>query len=396
MRTELLEAIETYGPELTEIRRDIHQHPEMGFEETRTAALVARKLSEWGVEVVEGVGRTGVVGTIRGKHGGNRAIGLRADMDALPIHEVDGRAHRSQNPGVMHACGHDGHTAMLLGAARYLSEHRDFGGVVHVIFQPAEEGRGGGLAMVEDGLFERFPVEAVYGMHNAPTLPAGVFATNVGPLLAAVGFFRTTFIGNGGHGGAAPQDAAETTLAVGQYLSSVASIVSRNLKPSETAVVSVGSISAGDERAPNVIPARAVVTGTWRCFNTQAREVIERRLEELAKTAAAAFGCQVEFVNTRVTPPLLTTRAETEISLAAARALVGDIRVDPAMPPITGGEDFAYMLEKKPGGFVMIGGGVGPNGVSPQVHTPEYDFNDGILTLGAGYWVSLVHEALGA
>jgi amidohydrolase len=396
MEVGLKEALQAYEPELIEIRRDIHRHPEMGFEEKRTAALVARKLNEWGVEVVEGVGRTGVVGTIRGSRGGNRAIGLRADMDALPIHEIEGRAHRSETPGVMHACGHDGHTTMLLGAARYLSENRDFSGTVHVIFQPAEEGRGGGRAMVEDGLFERFPVEAVYGMHNSPTLPAGVFATNVGPLLAAVGFFRTTFIGNGGHGGAAPQDAAETTLALGQYLTSVATIVSRNLKPSETAVISVGSVSAGDERAPNVIPARVVVTGTWRCFSTAARDVIERRLAELAESAAVAYGCRAEFVSDRVTPPLSTTRAETETSLAAARALVGEKAVDPAMAPITGGEDFAFMLEAKPGGFIMIGGGVGPNGVSPQVHTPEFDFNDATLTLGAGYWVNLVHEALGS
>jgi len=395
MRTGVMETLKSYEPDLIEIRRDIHRHPELGFEEVRTSALVAQKLRDWGIEVVEGVGRTGVVGVVRGTRGGNGAIGLRADMDALPILEVEGREHRSQTPGKMHACGHDGHTTMLLGAARYLSQHRDFSGTAYLIFQPAEEGLGGGRAMLEDGLFERFPMDSVHGMHNGPGAPVGIFGTTIGPLLAATGVFTAVFLGNGGHGGLAPHEAADTTLAAGQYLSTIQTIVSRNIKASETAVVSVGHVAGGDYGAPNVIPARVTVRGTWRCFSPAVRDVIERRLQELAATVAATFGCGFEFSCERITPALVTSAAETGVAIAAARKVVGERAVIANLAPMTGGEDFAYMLEAKPGSFVMIGNGVEPDGRTRNLHTPDYDFNDALLTLGAGYWVSLVHETLG-
>jgi amidohydrolase len=395
MRAEILAELKAYEPELIEIRRDIHRHPELGFEETRTAALVAERLKAWGIETHEGVGRTGVVGTIRGHRGGNRAIGLRADMDALPIQEVEGRAHGSAFPGKMHACGHDGHTTMLLGAARYLAENRDFAGAVHVIFQPAEEGRGGGRAMIEDGLFERFPMETVHGMHNFPGLPIGMFATNAGPMLASVGVFTASFLGNAGHGGLAPHEAVDTTLAASQYVTQIQSIVSRNVKASETAVISVGHIAGGDYDAPNVIPAKVTVRGTTRCFAPSVREIFERRLREFAENAASAFGCKLAYDYHWVTPTLVSTPEETKVAVGAARALVGERAVIPNMPPVTGGEDFAYMLEVKPGSFMGIGNGVGPDGAPRHLHTPDYDFDDANLVLGAGYWVSLVQEALG-
>jgi len=395
MRTGVMEALKSFEPELIEIRRDIHRHPELGFEEVRTSALVAQKLRGWGIETVQGVGRTGVVGIVKGSRGGNGSIGLRADMDALPILEVEGREHRSLNPGKMHACGHDGHTTMLLGAARYLSQHRDFSGTAYLIFQPAEEGLGGGRAMLDDGLFQRFPMESVHGMHNGPGLPVGMFATNVGPLLAATGIFTAVFLGNGGHGGLAPHEAADTTVAAGQYLSTIQTIVSRNIKASETAVVSVGHISGGDYSAPNVIPARVTVRGTWRCFNPAVRDIIERRLQDLAANAAASFGCGLEFSCERITPPLVTSAAETGIAVKVARQIAGERAVIANTPPMTGGEDFAYLLEAKPGSFVMIGNGVEPDGRTRNLHAPDYDFNDAILTLGAGYWVGLVYETLG-
>jgi hippurate hydrolase len=249
--------------------------------------------------------------------------------------------------------------------------------------------------MVDDGLFERFPMDSVHGMHNGPGAPVGVFGTNVGPLLAATGIFTATFLGNGGHGGLAPHEAADTTVAAGQYLSTIQTIVSRNIKASETAVVSVGHIAGGDYGAPNVIPARVTVRGTWRCFSPAVRDVIERRVRELAANAAAAYGCGIEFSCERITPALVTSAAETAVAIAAARKIVGERAVIPNLPPMTGGEDFAFMLEAKPGSFVMIGNGVEPDGRTRNLHTPDYDFNDAILTLGSAYWVSLVHETLG-
>jgi hippurate hydrolase len=397
MSMAILEELKAYEPELIEIRHDIHRHPETGFDVTRTAGLVARKLREWGVdEVVEGVGRTGVVATVRGQRGGNRAIGLRADMDALFIEEAQGREYRSTVPGKMHACGHDGHTAMLLGAARYLSAHRDFAGTVRFIFQPAEEGLGGASAMLADGLFERFPVDTVHGMHTGPGFPAGVFGTRKGAFLAATAMWGVAFRGSGGHGGAAPHLASDPTLSAAQFVTALQTIVSRSIKASETAVVSVGYLAGGDPNAPNVIPALAKVRGTSRCFSAEVDQLIEKRLGHLANNAAEAFGCRAEFNFHRITPALSNDAQQTDVAVAAAQKLVGERAVIANAEPLTGGEDFAYMLEKKPGSFVFIGNGVGADGAYHYVHTPDYDFNDAVLTLGSGYWVTLVRESLAA
>ena len=396
MRSDILEGLKAYEAELIEIRRDIHRHPETGFEEFRTAALVADKLRSIGLEVVEGVGKTGVVGTLKGRKPGQRALALRADLDALHIQEVPGRDYGSQVPGKMHACGHDGHTAMLLGAARYLAERPDFAGAVHFVFQPAEEGLGGGKAMIDEGLFERFPADSVYGMHNAPGLPVGSFMTRKGPFLAASDTWTVTFYGTGGHGGAGAHLATDVTLVQAQFILAIQTIVSRNVKATETAVVSVGYVTGGDFGSPNIIPAKMVVRGTARSYTPEVRDLLEKRLTELAHASAAAYGCAAEVDYHRRYPPLVTHGAETDVSLAAARALVGDGAVHGDGPMQTGAEDFAFMLEARPGGFIMIGNGVNADGSFHNVHTPGYDFNDEILTLGAGYWVSLVHEVLGA
>ena len=290
----LSEALKRYEPELIAIRHDIHRHPEVGFEEVRTAKLVADRLRGWGVEVTEGVAKTGVVGTLKGNRPGQRAIGLRADLDALHIREVPGREYSSQTPGKMHACGHDGHTAMLLGAARYLSEHRDFGGVVHFIFQPAEEGLGGGQLMVDEGLFDRFPVEAVYGMHNAPGLPAGAFATRPGPFLAASDSWTITLRGTGGHGGAGAHLATDPTMPLAHLILGLQTIIGRNVPAIDTAVVSVGHVAGGDPGSPNVIPSEIVLCGTARSYKPAIRDLLEKRLRELAETFATAYGCTAE------------------------------------------------------------------------------------------------------
>jgi amidohydrolase len=394
MRDGIVDELKAYEPELIEIRRDIHRHPETGFEETRTAKIVADRLRSWGIDVVEGVARTGVVGTLTGKRPGQRAIGLRADLDALNIREIAGRDHRSTVPGKMHACGHDGHTTMLLGAARYLAQNPDFGGHVHFIFQPAEEGLGGGKLMVEEGLFERFPVDAVYGMHNAPGLPVGSFATRKGPFMAASDTWTVTFHGTGGHGGAGAHLATDPTIVLAQFIMGLQTIVSRNVQAIETAVVSVGHVAGGDFGSPNIIPPEVVVSGTSRSYKPNIRDLLQKRLTELAHATAGAYGCTAVVEYDRRYPPLVTYPEQTEITVAAAKALVGDGKVNGEAPQLTGSEDFSFMLEARPGGFVLIGNGVAPDGSFHNVHTPDYDFNDEILTLGAGYWVSLVQEEL--
>lgn len=392
--TDLIETIRTHHDELTAIRRDIHAHPEMGLEEVRTAGIVAAKLREWGIDVTEGVGGTGVVGTIRGTLPGQRAIGLRADMDALAIHETTGAAHASTTPGTMHACGHDGHTAMLLGAAQHLAAHRDFGGTVQLIFQPAEEGRGGAKKMLADGLFDRFPVDAVYGMHNVPGLPVGEFAIRTGPYLAGTSKWVVTFHGNGGHGGASPHLAADLSVVQAHFVLGLQTIVGRNVPPLETAVISVGHIAGGSDQAVNVMPSTLTLSGTARCFSPATQAIIDRRMDELAHGLAALHGATATVSNSWGTVPLVNHPEQTVVAAAAARGLVGDGAVETDATPVTGGEDFAFMLEAKPGAFIFIGNGVGPDGVVHGLHTPKFDFNDTIIPLGAAWWVSVVDQEL--
>ena len=384
--------------DLVALRRDLHRHPEMGFEERRTAALVAARLRGWGIAVEEGIAGTGVVGTIRGRRtgsgGGERAVALRADMDALPIREETGLPYASANPGVMHACGHDGHTAMLLAAARHLAAAPDFAGTVHLIFQPAEEGLGGGRRMVEEGLFGRFPADAVYGLHNEPGLALGRFGIRPGPMLANVDTWSVTFRGSGGHG-AVPHRATDPTGPMAAFVGALQSVIGRDVPAREVAVLSVGHVAAGDARAPNVIPAEVRLSGTGRSFRPEVREVMGRRVRELAEAFAAAHGCAAAVEYRHDYPALVNTADEVALAARAAAALVGGAMVDPDFPPITAGEDFAYMLRERPGAFMLVGNGVAADGSLHHVHTPRYDFNDALLPLGAAYWVSLVAHALG-
>jgi amidohydrolase len=392
----LIAELKPYEPDLIAIRQDIHRHPEVGFEETRTAALVAERLRSWGLDVTEGVARTGVVATLKGRLPGQRAIGLRADLDALYIQEVSGRDHGSTVPGKMHACGHDGHTTMLLGAARYLAEHPDvFGGTVTFIFQPAEEGLGGGREMVAEGLFDRFPVDAVYGMHNLPGVPAGEFRTRTGAFLAASDTWTVVFRGTGGHGGAGAHLSTDATLPLAQFIMALQTVVSRNVEAADTAVISIGSIAGGDPGSPNIIPSQVTITGTARSYKPQVRDLMEKRLTEIAHTQAAVFGCSAQVIYDRRYPALVTHADPTAISIAAATALVGAENVETNSPPFTGSEDFSFMLQTRPGGFIMIGNGTAKDGSVHHVHTPGYDFNDEILTLGAAYWIQLVRTELG-
>ncbi len=391
--TDILAELEPLRAELTAIRRDIHAHPETSFEETRTSALVAEKLRGWGVEVTEGVGGTGVVGTIRGRPG-NRAIALRADMDALNIIETTNLPYASQIPGKMHACGHDGHTTMLLGAACRLAETRDFSGDVHLIFQPAEEGGGGAQRMIAEGLFDRFPCDAVYGMHNGAGTPVGQFKLRSGPMMAAADFFTVTFRGTGGHGGSTPHLATDTTIAQAHFCLALQNVIGRNIPATEPAVVSIGSIHGGFASSPNVMPSEIVITGTARTFSDAAQDIMERRLTELAHAHAAAQGCTAEVNYGRYTRVLVNDAEHAATMARAAESLVGAEAVHANTPPITGGEDFADMLRVKPGAFIFIGNGVQPDGSFHSVHTPNYDFNDDILTLGAGFWVNLVRQEL--
>ncbi|MFC3126785.1 amidohydrolase [Pseudoroseomonas globiformis] len=399
MRQDILDELKADEAELIAIRRDIHRHPETRFEEVRTAALVAEKLREWGLAVETGIGKTGVVGTLKGKRplGHNqaqRAIGLRADMDALFIQEETGLPYASAVPGKMHACGHDGHTAMLLGAAKHLARNPDFAGAVHFIFQPAEEAGTGAPAMIADGLFDRFPVDSVWGMHNTPGMAVGAFATRPGPILAGADFWGVTFHGTGGHGGAAPHLATDATVALGQFLLAVQTIIPRNLKPTESAALSVGYVGGGAYNSPNVMPAKIGVRGTARYFRPEAQAIIRRRLQELAETLAAASGCTAEFQYDALCPPTVNAPEKVASALAAAAAVVGEAQVG-EFPMSTGGEDFAFMLREKPGVFMRIGNGVEADGSFHNVHTPKYDFNDAALLHGSAYWVELVRRELG-
>lgn len=396
MQASMREWLSTHHPELTAIRRDIHAHPELGLEETRTAALVAGKLRDWGVALTEGVGGTGVVGTITGRRPGQRAIGLRADMDALAIHEQTGLPYASATPGRMHACGHDGHTTMLLGAARYLAENPDFGGTLHLIFQPAEEGRGGALAMLADGLFDRFPCDAIYGLHNTAGMPVGTFASCTGPMLAAADSWSVTFRGVGGHGGLAPHLSTDITYAQAQFVLGLQGIVGRNVAPLDTAVLSVGYIAGGSADSPNVVPSELVIAGTARSYSAEVRTLLERRLSELAASTASAWGCRAETVYSRGPSALVNQPEQTQVGLAAAAAVVGGARVNGALRPTTGGEDFAEMMQVRPGAFMRIGNGVGADGSFNAPHTPKYDFNDDIIPDGVAYWVNVVRHELGA
>jgi hippurate hydrolase len=330
-----------------------------------------------------------VVGTIRGRLPGQRAIGLRADMDALAIHEQTGAAHASQNPGVMHACGHDGHTAMLLGAARHLAEHRDFAGTVHLIFQPAEEGRGGALAMLADGLLERFPCEALYGMHNSPGMPVGRFGIRKGVSMAGGRRFHVCFTGKGGHGGSTPHLSVDLAVVQAHFVLGLQTIVGRNISAFDSAVISVGYIGGGARESVNVMPAEMTVSGTTRYYKDATREIIVRRIHDLAEGLAAMHGAGVEVEITGRGEPLTNADEQTDVAIAAASEVVGAEAVDPAIPPTGGGEDFAHMLMQCHGAFIRIG-----NGASSGVHTPTFDFNDEAIPYGVAYWVELVKQEL--
>jgi len=376
--------------EMTAWRHDIHAHPELGFNESRTADLVARKLESFGLEVQRGVGRTGVVGTLRAGWG-KRSVGLRADMDALPIAEANAFAHRSQSDGVMHACGHDGHTAMLLGAARHLAETRRFSGIVHFIFQPAEEGLGGARAMVDDGLFERFPCDTIFGMHNRPNLALGRFAVRAGPMMAGGAFFDIGVTGKGAHG-ARPEVGVDAALAAAQIAVSLQSIVSRNVPPVETAVLSVTRIHAGD--AYNVIPQTAALGGTVRAFSKDVMALVEGAMRRVAQRTAEAFGASAEVDFRVLFAPTVNDEAEAEFAARICTELVGADNVDREPPLIMASEDFSFMLERVPGCYVNIGNGVGAGAC--EVHNPGYDFNDAALPLGAAFFARLVETRLPA
>ncbi len=373
--------------EMAEWRHDLHAHPETAFEERRTSALVAQKLESFGLSVHQGLGRTGVVGTLAAGSG-KRAIGLRADMDALHIHEKNGFGHRSKHEGKMHACGHDGHTTMLLGAAKYLSEARNFDGVVHFIFQPAEENEGGGREMVEQGLFEKFPCESVYGMHNWPGMPVGQFGVRAGPMMASFDIFEIELAGRGSHA-ALPHTGIDPIVAASTLVQALQTIASRNVDPIESAVVTVTQIHAGDTW--NVIPDAAVLRGTARAFKPEVQDLIERRVREICAGVAAAHGAQVKVRYERRYPPLINAAREAEVCAAVMRSMVGAENVL-QVPPVMGSEDFAFMLQAKAGCYVFVGNGPGAGGC--MLHNPHYDFNDQILPLGASYWSNLVQHIL--
>ena len=403
-----IQPISAYRADLVRIRRDLHAHPELGFEEVRTAALVAAELERYGVdEVHRGIGRTGVVGVIRGRGlglgngaaggqgrddaaAGGRTIGLRADMDALPMREENDFAWRSTKSGLMHGCGHDGHTTMLLGAARYLAATRNFDGTVHLIFQPGEEGFAGAKAMIDDGLFERFPCEQVFGMHNWPQMPVGRIGVNPGPMMAAADKVTITIDGRGGHG-AHPHLAVDPVLVAGHIITAAQSVVARNVDPFESAVVSLCAMDAGDVGAMSVIPRQAKLVGTVRTFRADVQDMIEQRLKTLCESVALGFGASADVRYERIYPATINTAPEAAFAADVAASLVGEERVVRNMVPSMGAEDFSFMLQVRPGAYLRIGQG-GEGGCF--LHNTRYDFNDEILPLGAALHASLAERAM--
>ena len=384
----MIESIAKSQDEMTRWRRDIHAHPELGFEETRTAGIVAEKLRAFGMEVHTGIGKTGVVGVLRSGNS-TRALGLRADMDALPIIEANTFAHRSTHNGRMHACGHDGHTTMLLGAAKYLAETKKFDGVVNFIFQPAEEGIGGARAMIADGLFEKFPCEAVFGMHNRPGLDLGKFAVKAGPMMAGGAYFDIHITGRGAHG-ARPETGVDPVLVASHIAIALQSIVSRNVRPVEAAVVSVTKIHGGD--AYNVIPQTAQLSGTARAFTRDVLGLIESNMRRIVKGTAEAFGATAEVDFRVIFAPVVNHEAEANFAAGVCAELVGAENVNRNPNLIVASEDFSFMLEKVPGCYFNIGNGAGEGAC--EVHNPSYDFNDDALSLGASVFARLVETRL--
>jgi len=388
--TYLLQAMQTRVGEFISLRRDIHRHPELAFEEHRTAGLVADKLEAWGYAVERGIGGTGVVGTLlRGK--GNKRLGLRADMDALPIDEASGASWSSTHPGVMHACGHDGHTAMLLAAARQLAEQGSFEGTLHLIFQPAEEGGGGALRMMADGLFERFPCDAVFAMHNMPGVAQGHLVLREGAAMASSDYATITLTGIGGHG-AMPHHTADPIVAAASIVMALQTVVSRNVDPLQAAVVTVGALHAG--KANNVIPAIATLELSVRALDREVRTKLEQRLKALVAAQAQSFGVSAQIDWRPGYAVLVNSPAETLFARQVALELVGEEKVTLQGPPLTGSEDFAFMLERVPGSYLLIGNGTGDAAGACMVHNPGYDFNDDNIAIGAAYWVLLAQRFL--
>jgi amidohydrolase len=391
----LLDSIVTEAASIVALRRDIHAHPELCFQELRTADLVAARLTDWGIPVHRGLGKTGVVGIV--KNGSSaRAVGLRADMDALPMQEFNTFPHASRHAGKMHACGHDGHTAMLLAAARHLARNRNFDGTVYLIFQPAEEGGGGAREMIRDGLFDKFPMEAVFGMHNWPGGQVGRFSVSPGPVMASTAEFKITIRGKGGHG-AMPHLGIDPVPVACQIVQALQTIVSRNMKPIDAGVISVTMIHAG--AATNVIPDSCELQGTVRAFRSEVQDLIARRMQEVAEHTCAAHGALCEFEFTRNYPATVNSAPEAEFARQVMASIVGEANVG-AQEPTMGAEDFAFMLEAKPGAYCFISNGEGDHrelghGGGPCVlHNPSYDFNDDLIPLGATYWVRLAEEWL--
>ena len=384
--------IARWHDEFTAIRRDLHAHPELGSEEHRTARVVQERLAALGIEHHAGIGRTGVVAVIRGaRDGSGRSVGLRADMDALPMQEENHFAHKSRYDGRMHGCGHDGHTTMLLAAARYLAETRRFDGTAYLIFQPGEEGYAGAKAMIEDGLFERFPAEQVFALHNWPGLPPGQIGITPGPAMAAADRVEITIDGKGGHG-AHPHAAIDPVLVAGHIITAAQSVVSRNVSPIDTAVVSLCAMHAGHPGAMSVIPAHATLVGTVRTFRPATQDLIERRLSELVGSIAAAFGARATVRYERVYPATINHDREALFAADVAESLVGPDNVVRDLPPSMGAEDFSFMLQARPGAFARLGQGGAEGGCF--LHNSTYDFNDDVIPLGAGYLAALAEAAM--